>query len=129
VNFVIAAKGAKFTIEWYLDQRGISQAYVFFNKSSTSQQDKVLALFFLMAEHGKIYNMTKFRHEGDAIYAFKIDQDRYFSFFCKDKKIIITNAYTKKSPKMPSKEKEKALLARKNYIERCQKGTYYEEEN
>lgn len=77
----------------------------------------------------KIYNTTKFRYEGDAIYVFKIDQDRYFSFFCKDKKIIITNAYTKKTQKMPQKEKAKALITRKNYIERCQKGTYYEEEN
>jgi len=40
--------------------------------------------------------------------------------------VIITNAFHKKTPKLPPGEKDKAMKAMKNYIERIQKGTYYE---
>jgi len=34
-----------------------------------------------MAEFGKIYDINKFRNEGDGIYVFKPQPDRYLSFF------------------------------------------------
>ena len=49
-----------------------------------------------MAEIGKILNITKFRHEGDGIYAFKPKPDRFLCFFYAGKKIIITNVFKKK---------------------------------
>ncbi len=48
------------------------------------------------------------------------------SFFVKGKKIIITNAFRKKSQKLPQKEKEKAINYRKNYLKRIDEGRYYE---
>lgn len=71
-----------------------------------------------MGNIGKIWDITKFRYEGDGIYVFKADQSRYFCFFFKDAKIIVTNAFMKKSQKMPQKEKQKALMAYKNYIKK-----------
>ncbi len=49
--------------------------------------------------------------------------------FFKGKKIIVTNAFLKKSEKLPSNEKEQALKAYASYEERVKEGTYYEEEN
>jgi len=75
---------------------------------------------------GKIVNKEKFRYEGDRIYAFKISPDRFLCFFFEGAKIIITNAYTKKTTKMPQKEKQRALKAKEDYIKRYGGGKYYE---
>ena len=125
----IAFKGKKYTIEWFINRNGNSQAFEYFENSTEKEQDKAIALFKFMANIGMIYNIEKFRNEGDGIYAFKISQSRYLCFFFRGGKIIITNAYTKKSTKIPPKEKQKALIAYKDYIKRIQEGTYYEEKN
>lgn len=124
-----ALVGIKFTIEWYVDPKGYSQSYEYFQNSTSAQQDKILAYFRLMATIGRISDETKFRNEGDGIFAFKPNQDRYLCFFFKGGKIIITNAFIKKSQKLPAREKDRALAVHKNYVKRVQEGTYYEQEN
>jgi hypothetical protein len=84
-------------------------------------------LFRLMGDQGKIFDETKFRNEGDKIYAFKPQPDRYLSFFFRGKKIIVTNAFIKKSQKLPQGEKEVALKAFQSYEKRMKEDTYYEE--
>ena len=81
-----------------------------------------------MGDQGKIFDETKFRNEGDKIYAFKPQPDRYLCFFFRGKKIIITNAFMKKTPKLPRGEKELALKAYYSYEKRIQEDTYYEKE-
>ena len=67
------------------------------------------------------------RHkEGDQIFAIKASQDRFLCFFFSGKKIIITNAYEKKTEKMPKSQKEKALKAKCDYMKRYKSGEYYE---
>ncbi len=90
-------------------------------------QRKALTLFRLMGEHGKIYDETKFRNEGDGMYAFKPQPDRYLCFFFRGKKIIVTNAFEKKSQKLPKGEKDRALKARASYEMRVVARAYYEE--
>ena len=65
------------------------------------QKRKFLILVKKLADFGTIYYKTKFRNEGDDIYAFKPHPDRYLCFFFTGKKIIVTNAYHKKSDKLP----------------------------
>jgi phage-related protein len=110
--------GEKFTIEWYFDKNGKSVAYNFFMEESEEIQDKFLLLVKKMAEVGKIYDITKFRNEGDGIYAFKPQPDRYLSFFTHGKKIIVTNGFTKKTDKIPENEKTLALRLRNEYLTR-----------
>jgi hypothetical protein len=50
-------------------------------------------------------------------------------FFCQGAKAIVTNAYKKQGDKIPVKEKQKAINARKDYINRCNEGIYYEQEH
>jgi hypothetical protein len=48
-----------------------------------------------MGDLGKIFDITKFRNEGDQIFAFKPQPDRYLCFFVVGKKILITNGFEK----------------------------------
>ena len=102
-------EGDFYKVEWYFDDKGYSQAYEYFLKSSAVQKRKFLILVKKLADFGIIYDKTKFRNEGDDIYAFKPQPDRYLCFFFTGKKIIVTNAYHKKSDKLPSNEKSTAL--------------------
>ncbi len=121
----IAYQGQKLTLEWYFDDQGKSEALEYFKTLSIDRQKKVIYLFFLLGDAGKIFNKEKIRYEGDQLYALKPSPDRFLCFFFDGAKIIITNAYEKKTDKMPQKEKHRALKAKALYLQRCKKGTYY----
>ncbi|MFC1841690.1 type II toxin-antitoxin system RelE/ParE family toxin [Candidatus Dependentiae bacterium] len=122
----LAHKGSKFAIEWYFNKQGKSTAFEYFKKLSPSRKKKLIHLLFVLGDVGKMFNKEKFRYEGDQIYAIKTSPDRFLCFFFEGAKIIITNAYEKKSAKMPKREKLKSLNAKKGYKERCNGGVYYE---
>jgi phage-related protein len=117
-NSCIIYEGTFFTLEWYYDKNGNSVGYDFFLKATQEQRRKFLVLAKRIGDFGKIFDKTKFRNEGDGIFAFKPQPDRYISFFTDDKKIIVTNGFTKKTDKLPKAEKDLALRLRKDYFER-----------
>ena len=53
--------------------------------------------------------------------------NRFLSFFYDGGKIIITNAFVKKSQKLKKQDKDCAISARADYLDRVKEGTYYEE--
>ena len=122
----IAYQGPVFTIEWYWDRNGQSPALEYFEELSEDRQDDLLVLLKRMGDLGRIFDKTKFRNEGDQIFAFKPQPDRFLCFFTAGRKIIITNAFVKKSDKLPPGEKERALRAKSDFEARIKKGTYYE---
>ncbi len=122
----IAHEGERFTIEWYFDGRGKSVALEFYRELSQSQKEKLFYLFYMLADTGKIRNEEKFRYEGDQIYAFKVSPDRFLCFFYEGARVVITNAYTKKTDKMPSKEKQRAVKSKADYTKRYNEGSYYD---
>jgi phage-related protein len=122
---IIAYKGKKFTLEWYFNTSDKSEALEHFLNLTCDRQKKIFYLFFLLGDVGKIFNEEKFRNEGDQIYALKTSNDRFLCFFFDGAKIIITNAYEKKTAKMPRKEKLKALKAKADYFKKCKTGEYY----
>lgn len=124
----IAYEGSEYTIEWYYDDREHSQALEHFEEQPKDHKRKLLNLFRLMGDQGKIFDETKFRHEGDGIYAFKPQPDRSLCFFFKGKKIIVTNAFVKKKQKLPQGEKDRALKAYQSYEMKIKNGVYYEKE-
>jgi len=117
-NSCVIYVGSKFALEWYYDENGKSVAYEYFLKATDDLQDKFLILVKRMGDFGKIFDKTKFRHEGDGIYAFKPQPDRFLSFFTDGRKIVITNGFRKKTDKLPKKEKELAGKYRKDYFAR-----------
>jgi len=123
---LIAYEGNEYTIEWYFNDRGKSEALGYFESLPNDRKKKFVHLLTLLGDSGKIFNQEKFRYEGDQIYVFKPSPDRFFCFFFDSAKVIVTNAYEKKSAKMPPKEKDKALKVKENYIKRVKEGTYYD---
>jgi phage-related protein len=113
--------GKYFTVEWYYDEAGYSSAFEYFLSTTQVQKRKFLVLVKRIAEFGKIFDKTKFRNEGDNVYAFKPQPDRYLSFFMKDKKIIVTNGFCKKTDKLPKSEKELAIQYMQDYLNRKNK--------
>ncbi|BAZ83226.1 type II toxin-antitoxin system RelE/ParE family toxin [Sphaerospermopsis kisseleviana CS-549] len=120
--------GSVFQLEWYFDENGESEALEYFNQLSEQQQLKFLFLVKRIGDFGKISNKEQFRNEGDKIYAFKPQPDRFLCFFFTGKKIIVTNAFQKKTQKLPNNQKEKAIQYMNAFIQRHEEGKYYEEE-
>lgn len=113
-----------------LRERGIlhhSQALEYFESLDDVQKTKAVSLFMRMGDTGKIFDKTKFRNEGDKVFAFKPMPDRFLSFFNIGKLIVVTNAFVKKSDKLPKEEKERALRHMKDFKRRIANGTYYKD--
>jgi len=117
-NTCLIYSGLMFTLEWYYDKSGKNFAREYYKETSREQKRKFFVLAKRMGDFGKISDTTKFRNEGDGIYAFKPKPDRYLSFFTDEKKIIVTNGFTKKTNKLPKNEKDLAIRCRKDYLER-----------
>jgi hypothetical protein len=63
--------GSVFTIEWYYDDKGTSLAREFFLALNDDRKAALLALVKRLGDAGQIRDITKFRNEGDKIFAFK----------------------------------------------------------
>jgi phage-related protein len=123
---LIAYQGPAFTIEWYWDASGRSPALEYFEELPEDRQDDLLMLLKRMGDLGRIFDKTKFRNEGDQIFALKPQPNRFLCFFATGRKIVVTNAFVKKSDKLPAGEKKRALRAKADYEARVKKGNYYE---
>ncbi len=122
---MIAYRGRVFTIEWYCDESGESQAREFAEELSDGDKRKLAVLFVTLGDLGKIQNKEKFRHEGYKIYAFKPQPHRFLSFFFAGGKVIVTNAFTKKRDKLPPGDKDRALRCKSDYERRVKAESYY----
>lgn len=119
-------QGSAFCVEWYFDHKQKSQSLIYYSKLSIDERIQFLKLVKRIGDAGQIKDKTKFRNEGDKIYAFKPHPDRYLCFFVSNKKIIVTNAFRKKTDKLPKSEKDKALKYKNDYLKRTKSGDYYE---
>lgn len=121
-------KGEKFQIEFYYDKNGKMPAKEYFDSSDHAVQVKLLALVKYMADHGKIFDEEKYRmvDKNNKIFEFKPLSDRFFNFFCENKRIIITNAYPKQKQKVDPRELKRSVNLMKDYKQRVKDGDYYE---
>lgn len=87
----------------------------YFEALDEDSQIKLLNLFELIGNVGTIKNETKFKYEDDKIYAFKPKPYMFLCFFFTGHKIIVTNAFHKKSDKLPKNEKERAIKCKTDY--------------
>lgn len=123
-------QGEKFQVEFYFNKDGELPAKKYLEEVSLEAKVKLAVLVKRMAEVGKIFDITKFRliDSKEKLYEFKPLNYRFFNFFYTGRKIIITNAYMKKSQKVDRKELEKAKNIKKDYEHRVKEGTYYGKE-
>ncbi|MGA1195886.1 MAG: type II toxin-antitoxin system RelE/ParE family toxin [Candidatus Latescibacterota bacterium] len=122
----IIYEGEAFTIEWHYASNGKSQALSYFEKLDRRQKIQFLKLVEMLGRVGVLRNKQQFNYEGDEIYAFKPQPDRFLCFFFSGKKVIVTNAFRKKTQKLPKSEKDRALRAKLDYERRLKEGDYYE---
>ena len=80
----------------------------------------------MSAKRFLLYEGPKFNIEGDKVFAFKPQPDRFLCFFFAGRKVIITNAFHKKTQKLPAREKDRALSAITDYEQRVKQGVYYD---
>jgi phage-related protein len=123
----ILYNGEAFAIEWYYAPNGRSAAREYYDGLNNRHKEKFLALVLTMGRTGKILNRQKFNAEGDGIYAFKPQPDRFLCFFYTGRKIIVTNGFQKKTQKLPRSEKDRALSARQDYTNRVEEECYYDD--
>ncbi len=121
-------QGQKFQIEFYFTETGKTPAKEYLENTSLNVKAKLAALVKYIGENGKIFDIEKFRlvDAVEKIFEFKPLQYRFFNFFHKGGKIIITNGYIKKSRKVSKKDLERAKELKKDYIYRVKRGDYYE---
>lgn len=60
---LVAYEGKKFTIEWYYDERGHSQALEYAEASDDADRKKLAALLMVVGDIGRLRNKQKFRYE------------------------------------------------------------------
>ena len=123
----ILYQGDKYQVEFYYGQNGKMPAKEYFDQLSERVQAKLIALIIRIAETGKIYDKTKYNIEDKVlkIFAFKPFSDRFFNFFTKDQRIILTNAYRKQKQKVNKDALNKAIDLKKDYMRRTQEEKYY----
>ncbi len=124
----IFCQGEKLQVEFYFTESGRLPAKEHLEKASLEVKIKLAALVKYIADVGEVLDIGKFRlvDPKERLYEFKPLNHRFFNFFYKGRKIIITNAYTKKSQRIDRKELRKAENIKKDYIRRIKRGTYYE---
>ena len=120
--------GEKFQVEFYFNQKGELPAKEYLDAVDRQVKIKLLALVKYMAENGRLFDEGKFRivDKQEKIYEFKPMAERFFNFFYEGKKIILTNAYRKKSQKVNNRELARAIHLKKDYELRVKGGRYYE---
>ena len=104
----IAYQGRMFTIAYAVDRSGRSPAQEFFDELSVQDQAKLMRLFALLADQGKITNPEKFGDLGEGFREFKSFQIRMPCRFLAGGIVVITHGFTKKKDKAPKSEIDRA---------------------
>ena len=133
-NYIIY-EGKTYTVEWYYTKQGKLPGYEYFLTMKEHAQNRFLYMVKYLADapHGEylpkvLYNVEDRKNQ---IYALKPENERFFSFMFKGGKVIVANAYRKKSQQMTRQNKEKLRISIKykdDYLCRMKEGTYYEKE-
>ena len=109
-----------------LTLKGEVLLWTILKRSTITSKSNHQGLFEFMGNIGEIKNKTKFNYEGEKIYAFKPQPHRFLCFFFYGNKVIVTNAFHKKTNKLPVGEKQRTLKCKEDYEVRVNRGDYYE---
>jgi hypothetical protein len=115
-NFLVY-KGTHHSVYFHAENARSSDVYEYYKRCDMPTRANLLYLVKRLADHGRIYDLSKFRIENKRhkIYAFKAKGERFFCFFWENKLIIITSAYRKRGQKADRKDLRKAIQVRELY--------------
>jgi len=115
-NFLVY-KGTHYSVYFHAENAEVSEAYGQYKQCDMPTRANLLYLAQRLGDHGRIYDLTKFRIENKKykIYTFKAKHHRFFCFFTENKLIIITSSYRKSGQKVDRKELWKAIKIQELY--------------
>jgi len=115
----------EFEIILYELSNGKSPVYEFIDNLDEKLRNKVIKNIDELKIRGNRCNEPLSKKIDNVIFELRILREgkycRLFYFFSKDRKIVITNGYIKKSNKTPKKELELAIKYRKDWLIRNEK--------
>jgi phage-related protein len=114
----VAYRGLRYTIAYAVERRGGSPGAVFFDALSLLDKAKLMKLFEMLGEHGKITNPEKFGDLGDGFREFKSHQIRMPCHFAKGGLVLVTHGFIKQRDKAP---KEEIARAKRIFQEDCER--------
>ena len=111
-----------FIAEYYQKDDGTYPVEEFILSLDNKMKAKVLWTISLLEDYGTKLRLPYSEHLEDDIFELRIKQNsditRVLYFFYKDKRIILTNGFVKKSQKTPSGELKLAKDRRENCLKR-----------
>ena len=115
-GFLVYA-GELYSVYFHAESYEFSSVQEYYKDCDDVTRAGLLNLVKRISDFGSIHDETKFRIEDrqHKIYCFKPRKDRFFCFFIKDKKIIITSGYLKQKQKLDRRELEKAIRIKNQY--------------
>lgn len=108
----LAAEGAWGRVEWAIDARGQRPARSAFLALSDGDKAKMIALFSLLANTGRISNREKFKCLGESggnLWEFKSHQLRFLGDFRPGRRFLVAHFVRKKSDRHQSSDIGHAL--------------------
>jgi len=106
-------------IEMYETKSGLCPVLEFLEKIPKKMKAKALREINLLEEFGQEMREPFTKYVEDGVFELRIklasDISRIFYFFYRNRKIILTNGFVKKTQKTPRKEIEKAKKYKKDY--------------
>ncbi len=121
-TYIMNEKRVMYTAEYYEKEDGSRPAEEFILGLDTKMKAKVLWTVTLLEEYGSALGWPYSRYLEESIYELRIRQSsdisRVLYFFYKDKRIILTNGFVKKTQKTPRNELKLAKDCKKRFLER-----------
>lgn len=112
----------EFEVIFYEKEDGEKPVEEFLDSSNKKMRAKILMLMSVLQQKGNYLREPYSKHLEDGIFELRCklgtDVSRVLYFFYHKGKIIMTNAFIKKTQKTPKSEIALAKLYRKDYLER-----------
>jgi Phage derived protein Gp49-like (DUF891) len=113
---VIAYRGSRFTVEFASRADGSVPGLAFYNQLEGRWKARLLVLFKLIGDTGRVSSKEQFRKFADGFFEFKAFQNRMPCYFRSDKRIVVTHGFIKKKEgAAPVQEVERARTIQKEY--------------
>lgn len=111
-----------FEVDYFRKENGDCPVQEFLDGLDVKMRAKLLLGFALLEQNGSLLREPYSKPIGDGIFELRAQQGnnitRVLYFFFVGKKIIVTNGFTKKTPKTPLSEIELAKKYRDEYLNR-----------
>jgi hypothetical protein len=101
--------GAQLTISFARENSGRYPGAEFFESLDRADKAKLMVLFKMLGDHGRIANPEKLGNLKNGLFEFKSHQIRMpFAYAATRRLVVITHGFIKKSPKASSEEISRA---------------------